>query len=86
LFRTWEQSLATRALEKGISVVVDDTNLTSHHETTWSAVARIFKAGFEIVSLLDVPIEECIRRDALREEGNIVGEEVIRKLASTIEK
>jgi tRNA uridine 5-carbamoylmethylation protein Kti12 len=61
-------------LSKNYNVIVDDTNLHPKHEAT---IREKFgdKADIEIVSLLDVPLEECLKRDRNRVER--VGEAVI---------
>lgn len=70
--------LITQALMLGWSVVVDDTNLQDYHLVAIRTLASVFGAGVEIVTM-DTPLEECIRRDALRPQP--VGEVVIRQMA-----
>lgn len=60
-------SMMDAALAKGVSVVVDDTNLKWHALSPMKAMAA--SRGLQLVivdSFLRVPVEECIRRDALR--------------------
>lgn len=64
-----------RALKEGNSVISTDPNLLPRHERALRALASRFKAEFEI-KYFDVPVEECIKRDALREKK--VGERAIR--------
>ena len=71
-----------QALSKGHDVISDDTNLAPKHETRLRDLAKKYKAEFVIQSFLDVPIEECIERDKLREYGK-VGEKVIRDMYNT---
>ncbi|MCX5380789.1 AAA family ATPase [Streptomyces sp. NBC_00091] len=73
------QDAAVRAaVEDGFDVVVDNTHLTSHiPKRLKAAVAGL--ATFVVHDFTDVPVEECLRRDAARERP--VGEEVIRILA-----
>lgn len=64
-------------LRAGRDVIVDDTNLVTAHMRTlhwlgWRAGARVE------VTDLDVPLEECLARDALRAQP--VGEQVIRDM------
>jgi predicted kinase len=61
-------------LSKNYNVIVDDTNLHPKHEAT---IREKFadKADIEIVSFLDVPLEECLKRDRIRPER--VSESVI---------
>jgi predicted kinase len=69
--------LLVAALAAGFSVIVDDTNFEPAHEKR----IRELAAGRAEVSvrMFDVPLEECIRRDALRPFP--VGETVIREMA-----
>ena len=71
-------SIIRESLEKGYSVIVDDTNLEDIHEKQIRLVANDFFANVEI-TFIDTPIEECIRRDSLRAKP--VGEIVIRSMA-----
>jgi len=62
------------ALKSGRNVIVDDTNLSSKH---FNHIESLIRGRGEIeVVFFDIPIEECIRRDGLRD--NPVGEKVIR--------
>ena len=65
------------ALQRGKSVVVDDTNFAPIHETALKKLAEEHKAGFE-VQFFNTPLDECIKRDLKR--PNSVGERVIRKM------
>ncbi|MEV7725297.1 AAA family ATPase [Streptomyces sp. NPDC087917] len=73
------QDAAVRAaVEDGFDVVVDNTHLTPHiPKRLKAAVAGL--ATFVVHDFTDVPLEECLRRDAARERS--VGEEIIRILA-----
>lgn len=55
-------------------VVIDDTNLTQGTVERWRQVARDCEASFEILRM-ETPLEECLRRDSLREKS--VGRSVI---------
>lgn len=58
---------AARALlAAGTDVICDDTNLRPERFAGWRALAAEVGAGFEVVDLTDVPVEECVRRDGLR--------------------
>lgn len=73
------QDAAVRAaVEDGFDVVVDNTHLTSRIPKRLKA-AVAGRATFVVHDFTDVPVEECLRRDAARERP--VGEEVIRILA-----
>ena len=66
------------ALQNGLDVIIDDTNFNPIHEKAFRQMANNYNAEFAIIEMT-TPIEECIRRDSLRE--NPVGEEVIRSMA-----
>jgi predicted kinase len=74
------QDAAVRsAIAGGFDVVVDNTHLTpSIPKRIKEAAAG--QAAFVVHDFTHVPIEECIRRDAVRGEA-MVGEDVIRRLA-----
>jgi hypothetical protein len=65
------------SLENWFSVIVDDTNLDPKHERDLKLLAAKHGADFR-VEQFNTPIQECIRRDLLRE--NPVGEKVIRDM------
>jgi predicted kinase len=65
-------------LRAGTSVVCDDTNLRSRVVRELAEVAMRCGATWEVRDFTDVPLEECLRRDALREGDAHVGEEMIR--------
>ncbi|MFJ9077298.1 AAA family ATPase [Streptomyces sp. NPDC102278] len=66
------------AVEGGFDVVVDNTHLTPHIPKRLKAAVG-GRATFVVHDFTDVPLEECLRRDAARERQ--VGEEIIRILA-----
>jgi len=63
-----------------VIVISDDTNFGYRHKTRLEQLAREAGAEFEI-KRFDVPVAECIRRDALRLGKAQVGETVIRGMA-----
>lgn len=67
-------SIIGGALEQGKNVVVDDTNFAPKHEERLRVLAEQFGADL-VVHYVDTPVEECIKRDKLRQ--NPVGEDVI---------
>ena len=68
----------------GVDVVVDATHLDRSHLERWDVAAGLHGAQLDVRDL-DVPVEECIRRDAARAAagGRHVGEDVIRRMAAT---
>ena len=74
-----ELELVRTLLAKHKTVIVDDTNLHKNTVKRWEDVALEGNHKFELV-VIDTDVEECIKRDALRDIS--VGEEVIRKFAS----
>lgn len=66
----------TALLKRGIDVVADDTSLPNRAARDLRRLATLAGADFEVWDLTDVPVEECIRRDAGRAAA--VGEKVIR--------
>lgn len=76
-------STVEAAVENGQDVVVDNTHLTAR--IPGMLRRRVGgRATFKVISLLDVTVEKCIERDALRD--NPVGEAVIRKMAKNTSK
>lgn len=74
--RAARDGLINAALSRGYSVIVDDTNLHPLHERQIRGLVEVWGIAVEVVSLLDVPLETCIARDAQR--AHPVGEAVIR--------
>lgn len=69
----------TSLLKSGVDVIVDDTNLRARVVRTLAQLAVRAGADWQCEDeFLQVPVEECIRRDAAR--SNPVGEDVIRKM------
>lgn len=80
---TTAQHAAVEALLRaGKDVVVDDTNLRQKHARAWADLAVKTSSDFEVWDMTDIPLEECIRRDAARgaSGGRLVGEQVIRDM------
>ncbi|CUM43540.1 phosphatase domain-containing protein [Streptomyces gardneri] len=74
------QDAAVRsAVDDGFDVVVDNTHLTPHIPKRLKAAVTGRPVTFVVHDFTDVPVDECVRRDAARERP--VGEEIIRILA-----
>jgi predicted kinase len=88
LFTQWAEGQVTTVqraqvealLRAKADVCVDDTNLRSKTVREWAELAARLGAAFEVHDFTDVPLEECLRRDAERPEGDRVGEDAIRRM------
>ncbi len=69
-----------RLLRAGVDVIVDDTNLRQRNLRNLAELAWRTGADFAVQDFTNVPLEECIRRDASRDGHACVGEEVVRAL------
>jgi predicted kinase len=78
---TAAQHAAVRALLcAGYDVVVDDTNLVNRHALALQRIAQVVGAQFLVKDFTTVPVDECIRRDLLRDGSARVGKQVILSL------
>lgn len=68
------------ALKFGVDVYVHDTNFNQFDRL--NALAKECDAVIVWVDFTQVPIEECIYRDSLREGKRQVGQTVIRRMAN----
>ncbi|KAB1940787.1 AAA family ATPase [Micromonospora sp. ALFpr18c] len=88
LFTQWAEAQVTvvqRAqvealLRARADVCVDDTNLRARTLRGWADLAARHGADFEVHDFTDVPLEECLRRDAARPVADQVGADAIRRL------
>ena len=88
LFTQTAEAQVTRAQRAAVenllrahaNVIVDDTNLRAKVVREWAEMAARFGASFEVHDFTDVPLEECVRRDAERPEDVRVGEDAIRRM------
>ena len=67
-------------LRLGVDVVCDDTNLPQRVVRDLNRLAVRAGADVEVWDLTDVPVDECVRRDAARDGRAHVGAAVIRDL------
>jgi predicted kinase len=67
-------------LRAGAHVVCDDTNLRGRVVREFAELAAKCRAHFSVRDFTDVPVEECVRRDALRDGDGHVGEDAIRSM------
>jgi predicted kinase len=78
---TLVQHAAVRALlGAGVDVICDDTNLRAQTVRALFDLAASCGAQVAVHDFTDVPLEECVRRDAARPENERVGEEAIRRM------
>jgi predicted kinase len=66
------------AIIYGSDVIIDDTNFNKKHHDSIERIAENHGITTEIKDFTNVPLEECIKRDAKRDKP--VGEDVIRKM------
>jgi predicted kinase len=74
--------LIREALDLGLDVISDDTNLAPKHQNTLKMLAIKAHAKFEVKDFRDVNINLCIDRDSQREGKARVGRSVIVKMAT----
>lgn len=77
--RSAARCLAKLFILKGINVIIDDTNLNPGTMQSWKDLAKELNAKIEVDDLTSVSIDDCIARDAGRDES--VGHCVIRNMA-----
>lgn len=76
---TLVQHAAIRALlAADVDVICDDTNLRGKTVRALADLAARCGAEVAVRDFTDVPLQECLHRDAARAEGERVGEEAIR--------
>ena len=88
LFTQWAEAQVTVAQRAAVEAVlrakgdliVDDTTLRGRTVRDWAELAARFHATFEVHDFTDVPLDECLRRDAGRPETDRVGEDAIRRM------
>ncbi|MGW5558359.1 phosphatase domain-containing protein [Micromonospora sp. NPDC003944] len=88
LFTQWAEAQVTAVQQAQVEallraradVCVDDTNLRARTLRGWVDLAARHGADFELHDFTDVPLEECLRRDAARPTDEQVGADPIRRL------
>lgn len=65
-------------------MILHDTNLAEKVRTELSELAAAHGATFTLLDFTDVPVAECIRRDATRTGNARVGETVIRRMSNLL--
>jgi hypothetical protein len=68
-----QEAQVTALLKAGRDVIVDDMNLRQQYARRWAKIADLAGAEFDVVDLTNIPVEECIRRDAARLPEERVG-------------
>lgn len=74
-----EYNVVVQYLSGGHNIIIDNTHLDPRHEEKYRKLAIAWYGDFE-VKFFDVPLEECLRRNALREGEARVPEEAIRNM------
>ena len=75
-----QRAMGETLLRARADVIVDDTNLRQQVAQGWADTAARFGASFEVHDFTDVPLAECLRRDAERPADEQVGEQDIRRM------
>lgn len=76
-----ETKAVTDALAAGINLIVDNThNSFLKYLKHYTALTNQYGYTLVVIDLTSVPLEECIRRDSLRPDGERVGEKLIRQM------
>ena len=81
VLRDAKDELVRLALNAGYDVVLDDTHLVPQTLKRLHELAASVGDVTLVEKGINVPIEECIRRDSLRPKPHCVGEKVIRDMA-----
>jgi len=76
-----QRAMVKAALLKGKSVIVDDTNLTEHHSSSWENLAKECGATFEIKKFDSSDIQLLIDRDNNDDWSSRRGEHTIVRMA-----
>jgi len=75
-----QRNIAKILLEKGINVIIDDTNLGEGHLQSWKSLAEETNSKFQVEDLTkNINIKELFKRDSEREK--LVGRHVIVSMA-----
>jgi predicted kinase len=61
------ESMIQYAIDRGLSVVIDNCNLHPKHHRNYSELAVKYNYNFEVKDFTSTPLGECIRRDKLRD-------------------
>lgn len=77
--------LLEKRMERGEFVVIDATHSRSSDFSRYNKLCEKYRYRKYYVSFADVPLEECKRRNALREDYKRVPENVIEKMYSRLE-
>lgn len=77
----WNQDRVDKRLARGMCphIIIDNTNITSHAVAPYFDLAVKYNCTISIVTV-DTPLEECIRRNALRSKDRQVPESAIRRM------
>lgn len=75
-----QEDMIRSYLKNGLDVIVSDTNLREKYLKNFMRLAEELDAEVDFVDLRDIPLEEVLRRNKLREKVKHVPDEVILKM------
>lgn len=75
-----QEDMIRSYLKNGLDVIVSDTNLREKYLKNFMRLAEELDAEVDFIDLRDMPLDEVLRRNKLREKVKVVPEEVIRKM------
>lgn len=75
-----QEDMIRTYLKNGLDVIVSDTNLREKYLKNFMRLAEELDAEVDFIDLRDIPLDEVLRRNKLREKVKHVPEEVILKM------
>lgn len=75
-----QEELIRNFLKAGLDVIVSDTNLRPKYMKNFLRLAEELEVEVEYEDLRDLPLEEALRRNKLRDATKVVPDEVIRNM------
>ena len=77
---TAQKAMVRALLEKGVNVVVDNTNLSERHLDRWRTIADEFNAKFA-VHVMETSLDVCLERNLARDNDTYVPANVVINMA-----
>lgn len=77
-----EERMVMAILEAGCSVIIDDCNLDPKYIRAWERIGACFEPNLEFIiqNFTDVPLRECLKRNATRQGDERVANKVIHEM------